>query len=334
MQSPINSQPTTSLASLGWTLGGEKEDWLKRRRSGIGGSEAAAVLGVSPFKSAFTLWAEKTEKVPEPDLDMKEYIYWGNKLEPVIADRYSEETGRSLIDYGRYAIKYHPEISFMHCTIDRALPLPGPEDVKRIGYPEFADGYGSLSIKNANEFTLQEWEEDTPLHYQVQLQQELCVTGWLWGGFAVLIGGNTFRWADARKNEAFISMLKQEEERFWTEFVQKDIPPPVDKDASDSTLETLKRLYPKHSDKVINLPEYLKEVRNKRRELKDQIRQAEKDIQGYEIQLRAAMGAAVVGGFQDGTGLVFKMQERKGYYVEPTSFRVLREVKNIKKVRL
>lgn len=292
-----------------------RQAWLKARRSGLGGSDAAAVLGLSPWKSPLALWSEKCGLVEQPNLDELEYIEWGNVLEEPIAKKYVQVTGRTLIDHGRFAIRHHPEKSFMHCTIDREIE-PSPED--KITIP------GDLSIKNVGAFKAKDWESEAPLLYQVQLQHELSVTGLQWGSFAVLIGGQKFAWLDTPRNDRFISHLVEKEEEFW-DMVQRGNPPEAD--ASDSTKEVLLRLYPKDTGDSKALPDDFAAFAERRRALKEQAKAIEAELQGIDNQIKAVIGAATIGLLPDGSGYSWKSQHRDTYTVAASDYRVLREIK-------
>lgn len=289
--------------------------WLEKRRSGLGGSDAAAVLGLSPWKSPLELWAEKSGLVDQPNLDELEYIEWGNVLEEPIARKYVQVTGRTLIDHGRFAIKSSEKHPFMHCTIDREI---APFDFDEHQAP------GDLSIKNVGAFKAKDWEEEAPLLYQVQLQHELAVTGLQWGSFAVLIGGQKFAWLDTPRNERFISHLIEKEEEFWDR-VQRGDPPAAD--ASDSTKEVLLRLYPKDSGESKALPAEFAEYQERRRALKEQAKTIEAELQGIDNQIKAAIGEATIGLLPDGSGYSWKSQHRESYVVQASDYRVLREIK-------
>jgi putative phage-type endonuclease len=69
-------------------------EWAEARRSGIGGSDAPVVVGESPYRSPYELWAEKLRLVQPPEEN--EAMTWGRRLEPVVAAAYTEATGRRL----------------------------------------------------------------------------------------------------------------------------------------------------------------------------------------------------------------------------------------------
>lgn len=64
-----------------------REEWLAARHKGIGASDAAAIVGMSTYASAYSVWMEKTEPLRKDD-DVDELAYWGLRLEPVIADEF------------------------------------------------------------------------------------------------------------------------------------------------------------------------------------------------------------------------------------------------------
>lgn len=290
-----------------------REDWLEKRQGGIGGSDAAAVLELSPWKSRLALWAEKTGIVEQPNLDELEYIEWGQVFEEPIAKKYVQVTGRTLIDHGRFAIRTSDAHPFMHCTIDREiLPFDGQP------------GPGDLSVKNVGAFKLKDWEVEPPVQYQIQLQHELAVTGLQWGSFAVLIGGQKFAWLDVPRNEKFIDYLIEKEAEFW-DLVQRDIPP--EPDASDSCREVLLRLYAKDTGESKELPIEFAEYAERRRALKEQAKAIEEELQGIDNRIKAAIGDAAIGILPTGGGFSWKYQHRDSYMVRANDFRVLREIK-------
>ena len=66
----------------------DNEAWLKQRARGIGGSDTAAILGTSKYRSAYTVYMEKIGKVKPADLSDKQAVQWGNILEPIVGEEY------------------------------------------------------------------------------------------------------------------------------------------------------------------------------------------------------------------------------------------------------
>ena len=91
---PVRQAPALRLVS---TKGMSREEWLKVRKQGIGASDAAAACGISPYQSRLELWMIKTgrdQNLPKVDPnDMASPMYWGNVLEPIVAEHYSRKTG-------------------------------------------------------------------------------------------------------------------------------------------------------------------------------------------------------------------------------------------------
>lgn len=94
----------------------DHDKWLKTRDMGIGGSDAAIILGYSSYKSPYQLWMEKTGQAVPPDLSGNQYIYWGHKNEPNIADWFQEETGKKVRKLGTLQNRSFP---FMLANVDR-----------------------------------------------------------------------------------------------------------------------------------------------------------------------------------------------------------------------
>src|SRR5690349_8970231 len=140
----VNMAPTTRP-----TLSEDeaRKQWLKERQHSIGSSDAAAVLGLHPFKSAYALWAEKSGLV-QPDPYPREAAQWGQIIEPIIAAQYEKRTGRALVDYGRFCLQRNPQYPFAHATMDREIVAFNTR------------GRGVLEIKNVSLRLASHWGED------------------------------------------------------------------------------------------------------------------------------------------------------------------------------
>ena len=62
----------------------------------IGGSDIGAILGLNPWKSAYTLWAEKTGRIEVEDISDKEAVWWGTNMEELVAKRFCMKTGKKV----------------------------------------------------------------------------------------------------------------------------------------------------------------------------------------------------------------------------------------------
>lgn len=213
-----------------------REEWLRWRKNGIGGSDVSVLLGISKWKSALELWLEKTGQAEDLDAD-NEAMEWGRIMEPVIRRHFEEVTGKAVVEV--HAIMQSPEYPFMLADIDG---LTGDDQ----GNPAI------LEIKTASEYKRSEWEDGVPAYYETQVQHYLTVTGLSTAYIAVLIGGNTFRLYQVDADEEVQRMLIAVERDFWNK-VQNMIRPEID--GSDAATELLNRAYRGGIAEQIILPE-------------------------------------------------------------------------------
>jgi putative phage-type endonuclease len=177
------------------------------RRTGIGGSDAAAAIGISPWRTPYDLWCEK-RGLAEP-LPPSEPMVWGTLLEPLIASEYARRTGcvvERLPDLLR-----HPTWSFMIGHIDgrivgesRILEVKTAHDARNWGEP------GS---------------DEVPSWYAAQCHHYLVVTGAQFVDVAVLVGGSDFRIYTIERDDEIAGMLIDQEAEFWRHHVETGRPP-------------------------------------------------------------------------------------------------------------
>ena len=199
-----------------------REKWLAARDAGIGGSDAAVIVGLSKWKSPFQLWLEKTGQVEPEDISDNEYVHFGNILEQVVADEFTLRTGKKV---QRRGLMRDSNLPFMLASVDRMV---------------IGENAG-LECKTANGFAAKEWEGDEiPDAYYCQCQHYMAVTGCEKWYIAVLIGGNHFVWKEVWRNEDDITALITAEIEFWHK-VQDNIMPAVD--GSESCTTALKEKF-------------------------------------------------------------------------------------------
>lgn len=205
------------------TEGLSREKWLRYRKCGIGGSDVAAILGISKWNSAISLWLDKTNQTNEP-VEENEAMQWGTIMEPIIRNHFAEVTGKTVVEVK--AMLQHPEHPFMLADVDG---LTTDDE----GNPAI------LEIKTASEYKRAEWENDIPSYYETQVQHYLCVTGVQKAYVAVLIGGNSFKVYEVDADAEIQSMLIAVEKDFWNK-VQNMIRPEMDgSDAAKNLLDSL-----------------------------------------------------------------------------------------------
>lgn len=200
-----------------------RDEWLALRREGIGGSDIAAVMDLSPWLSRFALYVDKIgEDIP---FDDSEYKKWGNRLEPSIALAFYEETGLEI---------WHQPVMLR----SRSVPLAQANPDRFCITP---DGeIAPVEIKNIGRQKAHEWADGPPIHYRLQGQWYLFVTGQSAVYFAVLVGGQDFVIYLVERDDELIAEMLRQAEAFWT-LVQLRRPPDVD--GSESTLAALKVRY-------------------------------------------------------------------------------------------
>lgn len=197
------------------------EEWLEHRRRSIGGSDAAAIIGLNPYASAYSVWADKRELIP-PKED-SEAMRLGRDLEDYVAKRFCEVTGKRV--RRENSIIINPHFPFAHANVDRIL----------IGED------AGLECKTTSSLNLKKFKNgEYPATYYCQVMHYLAVTGAERWYLAVLILGREFKWFCIERDEEEIAALMRSEAEFW-ELVQKGTPPAAD--GEKSTSEAISTIY-------------------------------------------------------------------------------------------
>lgn len=202
--------------------GFDRAAWLEERKHSIGGSDAAALCGMNPYSTPFTVWADKTGRIAEKDDN--EAMRQGRDLEQYVAERFFEKTGKRVhVQNGIIRNKKYP---FAHATIDRKI------SGERAG----------LECKTTSTLNLGKFlNGEFPANYYAQCVHYLAVTGWDRWYLAVLVLGRDFLVYTIERDDDEIAALMEIERRFWENYVLKDVPPPAD--GLDPTGEAIKTIY-------------------------------------------------------------------------------------------
>ncbi len=261
-----------------------REQWLTIRQQGIGSSDAAVAVGLSPYKSPLSLWLEKTRRKAAEDLSDKDAVIWGTVLEPVLARVYAERTGAKVRRVN--AVLQHAEHPFMLANLDREV----------VGH---IDGPGVLEIKTAGYHSAPQWEEGIPIAYQCQVLHQLAVTGHDWADVAVLIGGQDFRIYRVERDDDKIADLIQRETLFWQQVLDDQQPDP---DGSDDAATALQWLFPQDNGQTVDLSESVEFNQLFAMLLAERQRKEEAEAREALIrqQLQNALGDATAAVFQSG----------------------------------
>ena len=192
-----------SLAGIG------NMEWLRLRKSGIGGSDAGAICGVNPYSSAMKVFEDKTsEAVEEQD---SEAIRIGHDLEDYVAQRFTEATGLKV-----------RKSNFMYRSVEHPFMIA---DVDRLVVGEDA----GLECKTASAYNADKWADgDIPLHYVMQCYHYMAVTGKRAWYIAAVILGREFTYRRLEWDDGLVSRLIEIEGDFWNRYVVPGIIPPPD----------------------------------------------------------------------------------------------------------
>ena len=189
---------------------GDREAWLEVRRHGIGGSDVAAMMGLSPYRTPYETWAEKSGLIESPDISDKPSVMWGNILEPVIGDHY-----KSL----------HPDRTVKRLNaVCRSKERPWAQASLDYEVKDPDLGWGILEIKTAGARSADQWDEGVPLYYLTQVTHYMSVTGRPFADVAVLIGGNDYREYRVMRDEDDIRAVDEAVDAFWKRVENGDAP--------------------------------------------------------------------------------------------------------------
>jgi putative phage-type endonuclease len=260
----------------------ERQEWLERRRKGIGGTDAAAILGLSKYRTAVDVWEDKTGRTPI-DGTISAPMKWGLLLEDVVARAYMEETGRTVQRVP--GARKHPRLSFIIGSPDRIVRAgaAGPSKLLEIKTARSSDDYAP----KGSELTVDPVKRIPPAHY-VQVQHYLGITGLDTADVAVLFGGSDFRIYEIPADPDFIVDLYAELGLWWNEYVLEDVQPPVGPDDG----AYLARKYPRSEDEETVATSEIAVAVAELLEVRDRIDGLERGRDGLENTIKEYMGTA------------------------------------------
>lgn len=199
-----------------------REEWLAERRKSLGGSDAAAIMGLNPYATPYTVWADKTGRLPEQEDN--EAMRQGRDLEEYVAQRFTEETGRKCRRKNR--ILRNLAYPFAHANVDRWIQGEN----------------AGLECKTTKSLNMKRFQGgEYPDTYYCQCVHYMAVTGADRWYLAVLVLGAGFYVFTIERDEKEIQALMDSEQLFWESYVERDAPPPVD--GLEPTTEALNVIY-------------------------------------------------------------------------------------------
>lgn len=207
------------------------EEWKELRSHYIGGSDAAAVVGLNAFSSPYALWAEKTGKAPGFSGNLATEV--GTYLEEFVAQKFAAETGKRVRKSNQSF--FNSDYPWAIANIDREI----------IGED------AGLEIKTTSELNMKKFRGgEYPANYYCQCVHYLAMTGKQRWYLAILIGNRDFRWFTIERDEAEIAALMAAEADFW-EMVKNNTPPVAD--GSQATTAAIKTIYAESNDDTVDL---------------------------------------------------------------------------------
>jgi len=247
----------------------ERTQWLAERRKGIGGSDVAPILGISPWRTPLDVWKDKTGKNP---LESEETsaMYWGTVLEDVVAREFAYRTNKKVAR--RNSMFRDKQNPILIANIDRYI----------------LNEKAILECKTSNAFAAKEWGEDSsdkiPLFYLTQIMHYMMVTGYKESYLAVLIGGNDYRIYHQEYDEVLAKMIRAKCEEFWEKYVKTDTPPPA------SNLADVAELYKNsNGEAIVATPEVMKAC-EQLKAIKGNIKSLEADKDKCELIIKDFIG--------------------------------------------
>lgn len=183
-----------------------RAEWLADRKTGIGGSDIAAIMGLSKWRTPMDVYLDKRgESAPQ---DESEAMHWGNVHEAAIRGHYEAVTGRTVIVPGMI----RGEASYQIANVDGLTNDGRVLEIKTARYP---DGWGEPGT------------DQVPVAYLLQVQWYMLVTGTRVADVAVLIGGNEFRLYEVPADPELQEMMETAADDFWQCVVNGTPPAPV-----------------------------------------------------------------------------------------------------------
>ncbi|MEY8419654.1 lambda-exonuclease family protein [Oscillospiraceae bacterium 44-5] len=287
---------------LAGTANLSREDWLAYRRQGIGGSDAAAVLGISPFRTAVDLYYDKRNLPIEEDEGNWVAMEVGNLLEDLVARIFAKKTGLNI--YRRKCMFRHPDHPWMLADLDFLVEMPD-------------GGTAILECKTTNYNARDKWEYNgkpiVPAYYEVQGRHYMAVMDLNRIYFCCLYGNN--------EDEVIIRHIDRDmdyeeeliflEKDFWQNNVQAQVEPQYIENNGELILESLRRLMgPSAKDAppvLLTPPQFARVFRflelqeeKKRLDAESNRLKAEKDR--MKALIAAGMGSSRTAVYEDASG--------------------------------
>jgi putative phage-type endonuclease len=224
------------------TAGMSRPEWLKARKQGLGGSDIAAILNLSPWRTPVAVWSDKV--LEEPNEETSEAMEWGNRLEALVADAYAERLGVTVWNHNYMMID--------GCLLGNIDRLVTTVEGTKAAHKGKIKTPRMLECKTTNAFSAKGWgqegTDEVPFHYLIQVQHYLGLSGCEQCDVAVLIGGQKLKVYHVIRNQKIIDHIQGFARDWWeTHVVGMQAPNPT-------TSADISMLYAASVEKVVEAP--------------------------------------------------------------------------------
>lgn len=276
-----------------------REAWLEQRKQGIGASEAAAVLGVSPWLTPLELFMRKSGLIPEQE--QTQLMRFGLMWEQFLYHVYAEDSGRAI--FWKQEFCRHPNVPFMFATLD-ARAADRVVELKKVSTWAARD-FGPSGT------------DDIPIHYRIQVQQQMACSGLPLADLGALIGDDDFRIYTIERDDALIAKLIDAEAVFWQRVQAND--PPLPDYSHPTTLEVLRMIEP-HAGELVRLGDDAVALANAYEALGEHEKLTKAARDEAKARLIHAMGTAGIAILPDGRRIERKSVTRRAHEVAESTF--------------
>jgi putative phage-type endonuclease len=247
-----------------------REAWEATRRSGIGGSDVAAILGLDRYRGPRHVYEAKHGRPEEVNSEAAEI---GTEIEGFIAHLFSKRSGMPIATPPGTLVNVTSP--WMLANVDRFVLWD--ESARAVA--------GPLECKNRSEYQLDDWEEGVPDAPAIQCHWYMAVGGWDVGWVAALVGGNKLRWHRIERDEEMIGQLVEFCGNWFQRHIVDGFPPPAD--GLSATTDLLAKLWDVKPEAVAEIDlARAKELRARHADLKARAKALDGELATVENEMR------------------------------------------------
>lgn len=293
----------------------DRETWLRDRKKGIGGSDVAAVLGLSPWRTPLDVFNDKTAETVD-EKPQSDAAHFGTILEDVVADEFARRTGFKVARFTK-TLSQNPGchtggVGWARANLDRVIVNPAIAKTVRFTSEAshalqakcFTRGLwlttdAILECKTASAYASDLWgpsqeaeiragevvtEHKIPIYYETQVQWYLGLTGANVCYVAVLIGGNDFRIYAVKPDKELFEAIAAKCWEFWSNHVMTGEPPAA------TNVEDVRKLFAKDTGEMVEATNEVATTIGELRTVKARIKELEDEKSALEKALIVALG--------------------------------------------